>query len=64
MNEETVKEICQAIHDATPPATRAMKLPNPVALLDSSILLLEEVNVTYLPAIIEVLKTLKTFTPG
>jgi hypothetical protein len=63
MDEEKVKAICQAIHDATP-ATRAMKLPNPVALLDSSILLLEEVNVTYLPAIIEVLKTLKTFTPG
>lgn len=67
MEPEAVKAICQAIHDATPPASKSMKLPSPAMLLDTAILALEELqqfNAAVLPQVIDIVKALKTFTPG
>ena len=63
MDEATVKAICQAIHDESPAATGKMKMPSPGALIDTALAGLKEIDAVYLPALIQVLETLKTFTP-
>jgi hypothetical protein len=61
---DPIWEAAHAIHDASERAPKLRSMPSPAAMLDTAIVGLKEVNATYLPALIQVLETLKTFTPG